>query len=296
MAGNIFRVLRLYFRRDKANRLRALAHEAEIDSTGLAAWVIAVDLWMEGDIAAAFRFAEKALRTMPTDFWLILICLTYYTRARDSTQIYAFAERLVAARNPAPQLRLTYWGESLFLWPLWLLGFRVGRNVKIRADNLDRWVTWAKTYLASHPRPIVAGGDLVTAERSVAEIRPGETRKAELRKATRLIIGIIYLILLIVALFYLAVHSVHMGSSDTATFATTACSALWCTPDNLSEPRMNCFAPCRPNFVLRLTGVEPVASPNDGCLPGRAAGQSGHFAPSIPKVSINHRPRPEAEG
>ena len=191
----------------------------------------------------------QRMRTMPTDFWLILICLTYYTRARDSTQIYAFAERLVAAKNPAPQLRLTYWGESLFLWPLWLAGFRVGRNVKTRADNLDRWVTWAKTYLASHPKPIVAGGDLVTAERSVAEILPRETGKAELRKATRLIIGIIYLILLIVALFYLAMHSVRMGRSDTATFATTACSVRRFTPDNLSDPRMNCPAPCRSSQI-----------------------------------------------
>jgi len=241
-----FRVVRLSSRRDKTNRLRALAYEAEVDPTRLAAWAIAGDLWMEGDVAAAFRFAEKALRTTPTDFWLILICLTYYIRARDSTQIYAFAERLVAAKNPAPLLRLIYAGESLFLWPLWLLGSRFGRNVKRHADNLDRWVAWAKTYLASHPRPIVAGGDLVAAERSAAEILPGETEKAEFRKATRLVIGIIYLILLIVFLVYLAVHSVRMSSSDTANFAATVCSVLWCTPDNLSDPRMNCLAPCGP--------------------------------------------------
>lgn len=99
-------LFRLSIRRDRAYRLRALAHEAEVDPTGLAIWAIASDLWMGGDVAAAFRFAEKALRASPNDFRLILICLTYYIRSRDSAQIYTFAERLVAAKNPAPQLRL----------------------------------------------------------------------------------------------------------------------------------------------------------------------------------------------
>lgn len=201
---------------------------------GLAAWASALDLWTEGDIAAAFRIAEKALRTTPTDFQLNLICLTYYIRARDSTQIYAFAERLVAAKNPAPQLRLIYAGESLFLWPLRLLGSRFGRNVKKRADSLDRWVAWAKAYLASHPRPIVAGGDRVAAERSVSEIPSTD----------RTVVGIIYLILIIGFLLFMAVQAVRKEYRDSAEFAATAgavesCSGTLCGNVRTATHRVN---------------------------------------------------------
>lgn len=152
LRGQFFRVLRLTARRDIAQRRRAIARVAESDPAGLAGWALANDLWMRGDISAAYRQAQEVLRGDPTDFGMLLICLDYHIRARDSAQIYVFAERLIAAKNPAHHLRLMHAVESLFLWPLWLLGFRFGRSLNKHADNLDRWVSWARNYLANHPR------------------------------------------------------------------------------------------------------------------------------------------------
>jgi hypothetical protein len=157
------RVIRLSTRRNPAERRRALAHEAERDPAGLAGWALAIDLWRRGDISAAYRLAQEVLRARPTDFQMLLICLDYHIRARDSTHVYAFAERLIAARNPAHQMRIVHAVLSLFLWPLWLLGLRSRHNFKNRVDNLDRWVSWAKNYVASHPRPVVAAGEALRA-------------------------------------------------------------------------------------------------------------------------------------
>lgn len=205
------RIFRLSVRRDRASRIRALAHEAAGNPAGLAGWTLASDLWMGGDVAAAFRLAEKALKETPNDFRLILICLTYYIRARDSHQIYAFAERLIAADNPAPQLRLIYAVESLFLWPLWLLGSRRGRNIRRHADNLDRWVLWAKDYLATRPRPISDAGG--TVEANYPPMKMPAADSAQPRRKAWSSRFIILLVLLIAFLVYLYALSVRKNSS-----------------------------------------------------------------------------------
>jgi hypothetical protein len=86
---------------------------------------------------------------------MLLICLDYNIRARDSSQIYAFAERLLAAKNITPQIRRVHGVLSVLLWPLWLLGFRFCSTGAANADSRDRWVSWAKNYLASHPKQAV---------------------------------------------------------------------------------------------------------------------------------------------
>lgn len=221
--GQAFRVFRLSVRRDAAQRRRALAHEAERDPAGLANWALANDLWMRGDISAAYRLAQEELRAKPTDFQMLLICLDYHIRARDSTQVYAFAERLIAAKNPAHQIRVIHSLLSLFLWPLWLLGFRRARNYNKRVDNLDRWVSWARNYLASHPRPIAAGGAPVAGDPPPAEMSAREIKEAHLQKRTRSVIGIIFLILLIAFLVYWAVLSARRSSRASGGFVARVC-------------------------------------------------------------------------
>ena len=202
--GQFFRVLRLTARRDVAQRRRALARAAESDPAGLAGWALANDLWMRGDISAAYRKAQEVLRGDPTDFGMLLICLDYHIRARDSAQIYVFAERLIAAKNPAHHLRLMHAVESLFLWPLWLLGFRFG-SLNKHANNLDRWVSWARNYLASHPPQIVAGDDPVGGDHPPAEIPAKEIEGSQVWKTTWSVMRIILLILLIAAVICRAV-------------------------------------------------------------------------------------------
>lgn len=146
MAGSLLRVLRSVARHDR----RALKEEAERNPDGLALWAHATESWMHGEIAAARRSAEIDLQTRPDDFDLIRICLDYHIRARDSEQIYAYAKRLLAAKNPASLLRRIYAAESIILWPLWLVGYKGGRGVKKGADNCDRWVAWARDYVAKH--------------------------------------------------------------------------------------------------------------------------------------------------
>lgn len=146
MAGSLLRVIRSVARHDR----RALKEEAERNPDGLARWAHATESWMHGEIAAARRSAEIDLQTRPDDFDLIRICLDYHIRARDSAQIHAYAKRLLAATNPAAVLRCIYAVESMILWPLWLLGYKGGRGVKKGADNCDRWVAWARGYVAKH--------------------------------------------------------------------------------------------------------------------------------------------------
>lgn len=146
MAGSLLRVIRSVVRHDR----RALKEEAERNPDGLARWAHATESWMHGEIAAARRSAEIDLQTRPDDFDLIRICLDYHIRARDSAQIYAYAKRLLAANNPAAVLRCIYAVESVILWPLWFLGYKGGRAVKKGADNCDRWVAWARDYVAKH--------------------------------------------------------------------------------------------------------------------------------------------------
>lgn len=146
MARSLLRVFRSVARHDR----RALKQEAERNPDGLARWAHATESWMHGEIAEARRSAEIDLQTRPEDFDLIRICLDYYIRARDSAQIYAYAKRLLTVKNPAATLRRIYAVMSLFLWPLWLLGYEGGRGGKKHADNHDRWVAWARDYVTKH--------------------------------------------------------------------------------------------------------------------------------------------------
>jgi hypothetical protein len=146
MAGSLLRVFRSVARHDR----RALKQEAERNPDGLARWAHATEAWMHGEIAEARRSAELALQTRPEDFELIRICLDYHIRARDSAQIYAYAKRLLAAKNPAATLRRISAVVSIILWPLWLLGYKGGRGGNKYADNCDRWIAWSRDYVAKH--------------------------------------------------------------------------------------------------------------------------------------------------
>ncbi len=197
-----FRVLRLSFGPNAPLRRRLLAKEAERAPTGLAAWSLAHDLWREGDVAEAYRLAEKVLQAKPTDFEMLLICLDYHVRARDSTQIYTFAKRLIATKSTAYQMLGLYKALSVFLWPLELLGF--GRKLRRRADHSDRWVLWAKKYLASRPAEIP--------RREIAETQP--------QKETWSVTWIILLILLIALLVYWVALSTRKSSLASSSYAT----------------------------------------------------------------------------
>jgi len=167
MAQRLLRVLRLVSRHDR----RALKDEAERNPDGLARWAHATESWMHGEIAAARRSAEIELQARPDDFDLIRICLDYHIRARDSAQIYAYAKRLLAAKNPAALLRLIYAAESTILWPLWLLGYKGGRGLKKGADNCDKWVAWSQDYVAKHSAQITSteSADVIPfAQRAIA--------------------------------------------------------------------------------------------------------------------------------
>lgn len=139
------RLIRLTAHHDR----RALKQEAERTADDLARWAHATESWVHGEIAEAHRSAEVGLQTSPDDFDLIRICLDYHIRARDSVQIYEYAKRLLAAKNPAATLRRLYAVVSLVLWPLWLLGYRKGRSATL-ADNCDNWVAWSRNYVAKH--------------------------------------------------------------------------------------------------------------------------------------------------
>lgn len=142
------RVLRLVAHHDR----RALKHEAERNPDSLARWAHAHKSWIAGEIEAARRSAEVDLQTRPHDFDMLLICLDYHIRARDSAQIYAYAKRLLGAKNPAVSIRRTYAALSILLWPLWLLGYKRGRGLKVAAEKYDGWVDWAQDYVAKHDR------------------------------------------------------------------------------------------------------------------------------------------------
>lgn len=142
------RILRLVANHDH----RALKHEAERNPGSFARWAHAHKSWMAGEIGPARRSAEVDLQTRPHDFDMLLICLDYHIRARDSAEIYAYAKRLLDAKNPAASIRRTYAALSILLWPLWLLGYKGGRGLKVAAEKYDRWVEWAQDYVAKHDR------------------------------------------------------------------------------------------------------------------------------------------------
>jgi hypothetical protein len=177
-----------------------------------------MDLWTGGDVAAAYRVAEKVLRAAPTDFEMLLICLGYHIRTRDSAQIYSFAKRLVAAKSTAQ----TYWALRGFLWPLGLLGF--GRRLSRRVNYSDRWVLWANNYLARHPVEVATDADPVGVDHPPTETKVRETAQSDLQKRTWSAMRIILLILLIALLAYWAVLVTRKGTRNSASYTAEALS------------------------------------------------------------------------
>ena len=215
--GESLRVVWICFGRDASLRRRQLAQEAERNPTGLGASSLAHDLWREENVAGAYRLAEKVLRANPTDFEMLLICLGYHVRARDSAQIYSFAKRLVAAKSTGHQMLRIYKALSVFLWPLELLGFV--RRLRRRVNYSDRWVLWANNYLARHPVEIAMGGDPVGADHPPTEISARETAESEPRRKTWSATRIILLILLIAFLVYWAVLTARKSTRASASYA-----------------------------------------------------------------------------
>jgi hypothetical protein len=156
LMAEFLRVLQSYLRRDPEKRLRALRQETIRNPGCLASWIEPLASWEEGEISAAHRSAQAVLRIAPADFCMLVICLDYQIRARDSAQIYSYAKRLIAARNPAATLRRVYMIQRVLLWPLWLLGF--GRGLKAEADAYDKWAAWASNYVTTHAPPVVPSG------------------------------------------------------------------------------------------------------------------------------------------
>jgi len=144
------RALRLFARHDACAR-NELKEWAGRNPASLAGWSHAHKSWLAGDIAAARRSAEMVLQTRPHDFDMLLICLDYHIRARDSAQIYAYAKRLFDAKNPAAAIRRAQAALSILLWPLWLLGYKGGRGLKVAAETYDGWVEVAKYHVGKHP-------------------------------------------------------------------------------------------------------------------------------------------------
>ncbi|HWG75435.1 MAG TPA: hypothetical protein VN660_01410 [Steroidobacteraceae bacterium] len=191
--------------------------EAELAPTSLPAWSLAYDLWREGDVAGAHRVAEKVLQASPTDFEMLLICLGYYVRSRDSEKTYSFAERLVAAKSTAHTLLALYDSLWIFLWPLELSGF--GRRLRKRATFCDRWVLWAKNYVSSHPQLSV--GERARGDDPPIDIPAGEIEETRPQRgkwsATRIILVILVIALLLYLMEQLARHGfVQRGQSFAA--------------------------------------------------------------------------------
>ena len=147
------RALRLFARHDPYAR-KELKEWAVRKPASLAGWSYAQKLWLAGEVAAARQSAEVVLQTRPHDFDMLLICLDYHIGARDSVQVDAYAKRLLAAKNPAAAIRRTYAAVSIVLWPLWLMGYKGGRGLKVAAEKYDRWVEWAKYYVAKRPNNV----------------------------------------------------------------------------------------------------------------------------------------------
>jgi hypothetical protein len=133
--------------RELARKIQELGSEALTNQGELAPWLTAVAAWESGEVAAAFRLAEENLHKEPDDFRMLLICLDYNIKTRDSPQIRSYAERLLKARNPAKWSRRMYYTFCIVLFPLRLLGY--GKALKDEADAYDEWIAWAKSYVDS---------------------------------------------------------------------------------------------------------------------------------------------------
>ncbi len=150
------RALRNLLRRDRAEKLRSLRIDAEKHPNGIAPFIAATAFWEEGEFVSAYGFAEANLRREPNDFRMLVICLDYHIRARDSVQIKAYAERVLAARRPARLSRISATIQGVLLLPLRALG--IGRDPRVTTDAFDAWIAWAKNYLENHPTQEVHGG------------------------------------------------------------------------------------------------------------------------------------------
>jgi hypothetical protein len=121
--------------------------------------VAATTFWEHGDLATAYRFAERALRDEPDAFRMLVICIDYYQQAGDLPRTYELAKRLLAARNPARSTRrITPLISPLF----WVFGPTRGRrwlrtNLE-EADTFDEWVRWAQGYVKAYEDGAIRSG------------------------------------------------------------------------------------------------------------------------------------------
>jgi hypothetical protein len=145
---SFLRVVRALRHRDSSGRIRTLRAEAARDPQGSAAWILAIELWENGEIVEARGLAEAILRREPADFFCLAICLDYHIRAEDSLRTLEYAQRLTLADAPAGFRRRSVANANSTLVPRKLLGN--GRSVRETADVLNAWARWAQDHVKSH--------------------------------------------------------------------------------------------------------------------------------------------------
>jgi hypothetical protein len=134
--------------REQAKKIQALGSKALDSTDNMAPYITAILAWESGEVSAAYRLAEECLVNQPDDFRLLLICVDYHLKNRDTAQTKSYAERLLQAKNPARRSRVLYYLFCVILFPLRLMGY--GRTLKNEADVYEEWVAWARDYVAKH--------------------------------------------------------------------------------------------------------------------------------------------------
>jgi hypothetical protein len=79
---------------------------------------------------------------------MLVICLDWSIRNHDAARTYAFAQRVVTAKNPSRFQRRVNVVLSILFWPLMLFGY--GRGIWQEADAFDKWSQWAQAYVEVH--------------------------------------------------------------------------------------------------------------------------------------------------
>jgi len=142
---SFLRLARAFHHRNSAGRIRALRREAARDPQGVASWILAIELWEQGEIVEARDLAEAILQQEPADFYCLAICLDYQVRAEDSARILEYAQRLIFADAPVGFRRRPGTIANGALMPLRILG--KGLTVRQTTDALNGWARWAQDYV-----------------------------------------------------------------------------------------------------------------------------------------------------
>jgi hypothetical protein len=143
---SFFRILRALRQQDAGDRIRTLRLKAARDPRGIAAWILAIKLWGNGEIDEARGLAEAVLQQDPTDFYCLAICLDFQTRSGNSVGILEYARRLTQAEAPVGFRRGANCIATSKLSPLSVLGQRYVREAAV----LSAWAQWAQDYVKSH--------------------------------------------------------------------------------------------------------------------------------------------------